>query len=124
MQWVGSRRKKGLPRSITGSFVRAARAGPTDLAARMPAAATLPDTSVIFFGLGAIGAPAAIELARAGLGKLTLVDHDIVEPATVRRWVYGDRKRVGEGKRVSVSFNLGGPRIIQKKQHHLNYIET
>ncbi|HEY9552936.1 MAG TPA: ThiF family adenylyltransferase [Allosphingosinicella sp.] len=100
MQWVGSRRKKGLPRSITGSFVRAARAGPTDLAARMPAAATLSDTSVIFFGLGAIGAPAAIELARAGLGKLTLVDHDIVEPATVRRWAYG-LTAFGE-KKVSV----------------------
>src|SRR3546814_3001477 len=100
MQWVGSRRKKGLPRSITGSFVRAARAGPTDLAARMPAAATLSDTSVIFFGLGAIGAPAAIELARAGLGKLTLVDHDIVEHATVRRWAYG-LTAFGE-KKVSV----------------------
>src|SRR3546814_15683187 len=76
MQWVGSRRKKGLPRSITGSFVRAARAGPTDLAARMPAAATLSDTSVIFFGLGALGAPSAIELARARLCKLHSLPHD------------------------------------------------
>lgn len=89
LQFTSSRKQKGVPRQTVGSFIRVARAGQSDLAARMPAASTLADKSIAFFGLGAIGAPAAIELARSGLGKLTLIDHDIVEPATVRRWPYG-----------------------------------
>jgi molybdopterin/thiamine biosynthesis adenylyltransferase len=77
------------PRSSTMNFVRTARAGAVDLAARMPAVADLVQKSILIVGLGALGAPAAIALARAGAGKLTLLDHDIMEPATARRWPIG-----------------------------------
>lgn len=90
VQWLGSRRQKGqAQRRIIGTFLRTARAGEEDLAARMPATKALQDRSVILFGAGAIGAPVAVELARAGIGKLLIVDPDTVDPATVRRWPFG-----------------------------------
>jgi hypothetical protein len=89
MQWSAAKLQRGRERMVGRSFVRVARAGSEDLAARMPATATLASKSVVLFGAGAIGAPAAIELVRAGLGRLTVVDHDVMEPATARRWPFG-----------------------------------
>lgn len=89
IQWLVSRQKRGATRAVTGTFVRTYRAGADDLAARMPATRLLQERSIAFFGLGAIGAPAALELARAGVGRLLLVDHDLVDPATIRRWPFG-----------------------------------
>lgn len=81
--------RKGRPRPCTLNFVRTARAGTADLAARMPAVAGLTGKSVLIVGLGAIGAPIAMSLARTGVGKLVLLDHDLMEPATARRWPFG-----------------------------------
>lgn len=90
VQWLGSRRQKGqAQRRIVGTFVRTARAGAEDLAARMPATQALQDRSAVLFGAGAVGAQVALELARAGIGKLLIVDPDTVDPATVRRWPFG-----------------------------------
>ena len=88
IQWLASRRQRDFRQTI-GTFVRTARAGREDLAARMPATRLLQEKSVAVFGTGAIGAPAALELARAGVGRLLLVDHDMVDPATIRRWPFG-----------------------------------
>ncbi|MFB9047281.1 ThiF family adenylyltransferase [Sphingobium indicum] len=60
-----------------------------DLFSRVPVAAALRDKKVLLVGCGAIGSFAAIELARAGIGKLTIVDHDIVEPGNSVRWPLG-----------------------------------
>lgn len=89
VQWDVSRQKRGAARLVRQRFVRTCRAGTSDLAARMPFTAPLHEKSVTLFGVGAIGAPVAIELARAGLGRLTIVDHDFMEPATARRWPLG-----------------------------------
>lgn len=89
VQWLANRLHKGQHRPIVGTFVRTARAGQSDLAARMPATPSLTTRSIVLFGAGAVGAPVAIELVRAGLGKLLVVDHDIVDPGTIRRWPYG-----------------------------------
>ena len=70
-------------------FVRVARAGQADIAARMPSSDGLRDKRIAFFGLGAIGAPAALEFARAGVGAMALVDGDHMDPATLRRWPVG-----------------------------------
>ncbi len=88
-QMMVDKRHRGQQRNYRAVYVRTARAGRQDLAARMPAVAPLADKTVAIFGLGANGAPAAIELARAGVGKLILIDHDVVEPSTVRRWPVG-----------------------------------
>lgn len=65
------------------------RAGELDLGARVPAIQNLRSKKVAVVGLGAIGAPLAIELARNGCKKLHLVDHDIVEPGNSVRWPLG-----------------------------------
>lgn len=70
-------------------FHRTGRAGPVDIAARVPELAPLREQTVVVFGLGAIGAPLALELARAGVKTLRLVDGDFVDPATMARWPYG-----------------------------------
>ncbi|WP_245318397.1 MULTISPECIES: ThiF family adenylyltransferase [unclassified Mesorhizobium] len=56
---------------------------------RVPAAAALRGKKILLIGCGAIGSFAAMEFARAGVGKLTIVDHDIVEPGNSVRWPLG-----------------------------------
>ena len=43
------------------------------------------NTSMVFVGLGAVGAAAAESAARAGVGRLTLVDRDVVEESNLSR---------------------------------------
>ncbi len=70
-------------------FARASRAGSADIVARVPELRTLPERTVAVFGLGALGAPAAIEFARSGVGSLQLVDHDTVDSGNIVRWPLG-----------------------------------
>lgn len=65
------------------------RAGGGDLGARVPAVGVLRDKTIAVVGVGAIGAPVAMELARAGCRQLHLVDHDKVEPGNSIRWPLG-----------------------------------
>lgn len=65
------------------------RAGAGDLGARVPAVGLLRDKRIAVVGLGALGAPVALELARAGCSQLHLVDHDAVEPGNSIRWPLG-----------------------------------
>ena len=70
-------------------FTRAGRAGDDDLLFRTPELGKLKEKSLAVFGLGCLGAPSALEFARAGIGQLTLVDHDFVDPGTIGRWPFG-----------------------------------
>ncbi len=47
------------------------------------------DRCVAIAGAGAIGSVVAIELARALVGELHLLDHDVVEPGNAVRWAHG-----------------------------------
>lgn len=70
-------------------LVRAGRAGRTDFSARIPDLKSLTSQRVAVAGLGAIGAPSAMEFARCGVSDLRLLDHDVVESATAVRWPFG-----------------------------------
>jgi hypothetical protein len=70
-------------------FARTGRVGHTDMIARSPELRPLRDRVIAHVGLGALGAPSALEFARAGIGELRLVDHDHVDPATSVRWPFG-----------------------------------
>lgn len=70
-------------------MARAGRAGREDLGARVPELAGLHDKKVLIVGVGGIGAPTAIELARAGLGELRLIDSDYIDPGTAVRYPFG-----------------------------------
>jgi len=70
-------------------MARAFYASPKDLAARIPELQRLHKKTIVLFGLGCLGAPSALEFARAGVGFVRLVDYDIVDPATTVRWPIG-----------------------------------
>jgi molybdopterin/thiamine biosynthesis adenylyltransferase len=70
-------------------FAKASRIGKTDLSVRVPELSLLRDKVVTVVGLGCVGAPCVIELARAGVGELRIIDDDRVEGGTIVRWPLG-----------------------------------
>jgi len=68
--------------------------------------ARLADASVAMVGAGGLGAPAALYLAAAGVGQLTLVDDDRVERSNLHRQVIHADARVGMRKTESAQLAL------------------
>lgn len=64
------------------------------------------DATVAIIGLGGLGAPAALYLAAAGVGRLILVDHDDVEISNLQRQIIHQEKAVGESKVDSAASTL------------------
>ena len=56
---------------------------------------------VALVGLGGIGSPALQYLAGAGVGRLTLIDDDAVEPGNLQRQTIFTMRDVGHGKAVA-----------------------
>jgi molybdopterin/thiamine biosynthesis adenylyltransferase len=52
----------------------------------------------LIVGLGGLGSPAAFYLATAGVGHLTLVDHDVVDLTNLQRQIIHTEARVGQPK--------------------------
>lgn len=52
-------------------------------------AAGLKNKKVVVFGCGSIGAPIAVALAQAGIGKFVFVDHDVLNPSNLSRHPLG-----------------------------------
>ena len=70
-------------------YARALRGGRIDMIGRTPELESLAKVAVAIPGLGALGAPSALEMARAGVGELRLLDFDYVNPGTTVRWPLG-----------------------------------
>lgn len=84
------RRAKGNATAGRGpQHVAGLRGGRDDLAVRIPELAGLGTKTLAVFGVGGIGAPSAIELARGGSGRLCLIDHDRAEPEISVRYPVG-----------------------------------
>ncbi|MCK4706143.1 MAG: ThiF family adenylyltransferase, partial [Gammaproteobacteria bacterium] len=66
----------------------------------------LRDAHVLIIGLGGLGSPAALYLATAGIGKLTLVDDDEVELSNLQRQIIHRHQNIGEKKVASAKSNL------------------
>ena len=81
------RKKRESPVNVR--VLRTYRAGPDDIGHRVPAVALLRQKRILIVGIGAVGAPAAIELARNGCATLHLIEHDLVEPGNTVRWPLG-----------------------------------
>ena len=58
----------------------------------------LAKAHVAVFGLGGVGGAAVEALARAGVGRLTLFDHDRVEESNLNRQIIATRDTVGMAK--------------------------
>jgi molybdopterin/thiamine biosynthesis adenylyltransferase len=67
----------------------------------------LADATVAVVGVGAIGSHVALELARAGVGSLTLVDPDTLVPGNCIRHVL-DLRWAGVGKAQAMGVELEG----------------
>jgi tRNA A37 threonylcarbamoyladenosine dehydratase len=53
---------------------------------------------VTIFGLGGVGSFAVEALARAGVGHLRLVDHDVIGPSNLNRQLFALRSTIGQPK--------------------------
>ena len=73
-----------------------------------PGQQRLKDGSVLLVGVGGLGSAAALYLAAAGVGRLGLVDHDVVDVSNLQRQIlYGDA-HVGTSKVAAAHERLRG----------------
>ncbi|MCW8956774.1 MAG: molybdopterin-synthase adenylyltransferase MoeB [Gammaproteobacteria bacterium] len=66
----------------------------------------LLDAHVLIIGLGGLGSPVAMYLAAAGVGELTLVDHDQVELSNLQRQILHRTENLQQSKVDSARDNL------------------
>lgn len=66
----------------------------------------LTKTHVIIIGCGALGTVAANNLARAGIGKISILDRDFVELNNLQRQMLFDENDVGEPKAMAATRKL------------------
>ena len=66
----------------------------------------LLDTSMLLIGAGGLGSPAALYLAAAGVGRLGIVDDDVVDESNLQRQVLHSTARLGEPKAESARRTL------------------
>ncbi|MEN9818858.1 MAG: hypothetical protein RLZ32_2738, partial [Gemmatimonadota bacterium] len=64
----------------------------------VPAQARLAEARVLVVGLGGLGSPAAMYLAAAGVGAMTLVDRDLVAVSNLHRQLLYATPDVGRPK--------------------------
>jgi len=60
--------------------------------------ASLTQAHVLVAGLGGVGSYCAEALARAGVGRLTLIDHDVVAPSNINRQLPALLSTLGQSK--------------------------
>ncbi|MCW5636833.1 MAG: TOMM precursor leader peptide-binding protein [Rubrivivax sp.] len=58
-------------------------------------------------GAGGLGSPVALYLGTAGVGRLTIVDHDTVDLTNLQRQIAHDLTRVGQPKAYSARQSIG-----------------
>ncbi|MDO8385609.1 MAG: molybdopterin-synthase adenylyltransferase MoeB [Polaromonas sp.] len=63
---------------------------------------TLLSSHVLIVGAGGLGSPVALYLGSAGVGRITVVDHDRVDTTNLQRQVAHTLSRVGQFKAESV----------------------
>jgi tRNA threonylcarbamoyladenosine dehydratase len=63
-----------------------------------PALTSLRARHVFIAGLGGVGSFAAEAVARAGIGRISLLDHDVVAPSNLNRQLVALRSTVGQPK--------------------------
>ena len=68
----------------------------------------LLNSSVAIVGCGALGTVAANNLARAGVGKILIIDRDFVELNNLQRQMLFDEKDVGAPKAVAAAEKIAG----------------
>lgn len=83
---------------IRGKCMRDRRFARTEMLVGSTALERLAGVSVAVFGIGGVGSYAVEALARAGVGSLTLVDHDVIDVTNINRQVHALTETVGAAK--------------------------
>ncbi|HEX5007076.1 MAG TPA: HesA/MoeB/ThiF family protein [Hyphomonadaceae bacterium] len=85
-----------------------------------PGQQKLLNAHVALIGVGALGGPAAMYLAAAGIGQLTLIDDDVISLSNLQRQVLFDTADVGAPKTGTAQRELiamnPGIRIVAKQE--------
>jgi len=89
----------------------------------------LQQSRVVLVGAGGLGSPAALYLAAAGIGTLTIIDDDRVERSNLQRQVLHTDARVGASKVESAGIALRAlnPRVhfdLQNERLHAGNVEA
>ena len=81
---------------------------------------------VLIIGAGGLGSPVALYLGSAGVGHITVVDHDVVDETNLQRQIAHNLARVGSPKAESVRAAIGAMRIslYWEKQPNIPVGET
>jgi adenylyltransferase/sulfurtransferase len=66
----------------------------------------LKESSIFIAGAGGLGSPVSIYLAAAGIGTITIVDHDVVELTNLNRQILHCDRDIGKKKTVSAEEKL------------------
>lgn len=66
----------------------------------------LKASSILCIGTGGLGSPALLYLAAAGVGKIGLIDPDVVDRSNLHRQILHDTDRVGSSKLESAKARL------------------
>ncbi len=61
------------------------------------------DSSVAVVGAGGLGSPAILYLAAAGVGRITIIDHDQVSLSNLQRQILFGAEQIGEKKTTAAS---------------------
>jgi len=74
----------------------------------------LKDGSVLLVGTGGLGSPAALYLAAAGVGRIGLVDYDVVDESNLQRQIVHDTSWLGKSKLESAKarMNALNPHVV------------
>jgi adenylyltransferase/sulfurtransferase len=68
----------------------------------------LMDSSVLVVGAGGLGSPSLLYLAAAGVGRIGIVDDDVIELSNLQRQVLHATDRIGAPKAESAALTLAG----------------
>ena len=78
----------------------------TELLVGSAALARLAGASVAVFGIGGVGSYAAEALARAGVGGITLIDHDVIDVTNINRQIHALTETVGAAKTEAMAHRI------------------
>lgn len=97
--------KGARPVTYEQHFIRADWGGEKAWLRRAPSLLPLRAKSALVIGLGSLGSPLCLHLARAGVGNLNLVDSDQLQVGNTVRWALG-WKYAGLQKSLALSHHL------------------
>ena len=112
-------KRRDAPAGHYQYFARVNRYNMGELAIRIPKLRPLATKTVTVLGLGAIGGPSAIELAKNGVKELRLVDFDFVNAGTTVRWPLGlSSAGMFKTEALTKFINENYPEVLVKTYHY------